>query len=59
MDFLSLFHNPVVLVFLIPVVGIIVGGIVAISKMVMRHRERMALIERGFNPDTIRDDDDD
>jgi len=43
--------SPAVLIFLIPIVAIIVGGIVAIAKLLIRHRERLAMIERGMNPD--------
>ena len=37
--------------FLIPIVAILVGGIMGIVKLFMRHRERMAMIERGIHPD--------
>lgn len=39
--------NPGTLAMLIPVLAIL-GGIV---RMVAKHRERMAMIERGMNPD--------
>lgn len=43
MRWIEVFFTPLA----IPVLAI-VGGILA---MVMRHRERMAMIERGMNPD--------
>jgi hypothetical protein len=39
---------------LIPIVAIIVGGAVAITVLVLRHHERIAKIERGIDPDTMR-----
>jgi hypothetical protein len=36
---------------MIPIVAILVGGISEIVKRIFRHRERMAMIERGMNPD--------
>ncbi len=44
--------NPVFLVFMVPIAGILVGGAVQISKMWIRHRERMAMIEMGMHPDS-------
>jgi len=38
-------------VFLIPIVAILVGGVIAILGMVHKHQERIAKIERGINPD--------
>ena len=43
--------SPSVLIFMIPIVAIIMGGIVAIAKLMIRHRERLAMIERGMHPD--------
>jgi hypothetical protein len=43
--------HPETLVFLIPIVAIIVGGIITVVKLLIRHRERMAMIEQGFDPD--------
>ena len=41
--------------FLIPisaiVLSILVGGAITITKMVLRHQERIAKIERGIDPD--------
>ena len=39
------------LVFLIPIVAFIIGGVVAVTWMIFAHRERMAMIERGIHPD--------
>jgi len=47
----SFLNNPETLVLVIPIVAILVGGFVAISKVLIRHRERMAMIERGMHPD--------
>jgi hypothetical protein len=38
-------------VFLIPIVAILVGGAIAIAKMITNHQERIAMIERGIHPD--------
>ena len=46
LEFLSNDH----LALLIPITFILVYGIVAITKTLLRHRERMAMIERGMNP---------
>jgi hypothetical protein len=46
MDFNSLL-SPATLIFLIPVLAIVAG----IVGMLTRHRERMAMIERGMDPD--------
>lgn len=54
MDWVSLLHNPIVIVFLVPIVAIIVTGVVSIVKMVIAHRERMAMIEQGMDPDRKR-----
>ena len=35
----------------IPIVAIIVGGISSIIKRLIKHRERMAMIEQGLHPD--------
>jgi hypothetical protein len=37
--------------FLIPIVAIVVGGVIALVAMFHRHQERLAKIERGINPD--------
>ena len=38
-------------VFLIPIMAIIVGGVIAIVGMLHKHQERLAKIERGIDPD--------
>ena len=45
------------LALLIPIVAIVsvflVGGILGLTKLIFRHRERMAMIERGMHPDLL------
>ena len=36
---------------MIPIVGIIVGGLVSIVKMIIVHRERMAMLQHGILPE--------
>ena len=38
-------------VFLIPIIAILVGGVIAVIGMVHKHQERIAKIERGIDPD--------
>ena len=38
-------------VFLIPIVAILVGGVIAVLGMIHKHQERLAKIERGIDPD--------
>jgi len=40
--------------FLIPIVAVIVGGVIAIVAMTHAHQERIAKIERGIDPDAPR-----
>ncbi len=47
----SYFARPDILIFAIPIIAILVGGIVGLTKTLIRHRERMAMIERGMHPD--------
>ena len=50
----SLVHrllSPDVLPFLVAVVALVVCGMTSIVKNVGRHRERIAMIEQGINPD--------
>ncbi len=42
---------------LIPLAAITIGGVGAIMKMVMNHRERMAKIGMGIDPDAPPEDD--
>ena len=55
-DFLEELHADQ-LALMIPIVAIVsiflVGGILGLTKLVFRHRERMAMIERGMHPDLI------
>ena len=37
--------------FLIPITAILVGGVIAIVVLILRHQERIAKIERGIDPD--------
>jgi hypothetical protein len=41
-------------VFAVPVAAIIVGGVIAIISMVHKHQERIAMIERGIDPDAAK-----
>ena len=43
--------SPVVLPFLLGGIAIVGGISVKITKMLIRHRERLAMIERGIHPD--------
>jgi hypothetical protein len=47
---LEFFSNDHSLALMIPIAFILVYGIVAITRTLLRHRERMAMIERGMNP---------
>ena len=49
-QWLEFFSRPEALIFMIPIVAILVGGIIAVTKTLIRHRERMAMIERGMHP---------
>jgi hypothetical protein len=51
----ELLKHPETAVFLIPIVAIIMGGLIAIVKLLIRHRERMAMIEQGLDPDAGRE----
>ena len=39
------------LFYLIPIVGILAWAVVTLVRMQHRHRERLAMIERGMHPD--------
>ena len=39
---------------LVPIVSIIVGGVIAVVVLILRHNERIAKIERGIDPDAGR-----
>jgi hypothetical protein len=36
---------------LVPIVAIVVGGVIAVVTMILKHQERIAKIERGIDPD--------
>jgi hypothetical protein len=38
-------------VWLIPILAILVWGTIEITKLILRHQERIAKIERGIDPD--------
>ena len=38
-------------VWTVPIAAIVVWGIIEVTKMVLRHQERIAKIERGIDPD--------
>ncbi len=50
-NWLQVFTRPDVMVFAIPIIAILVGGIIAITKILISHRERMGMIEHGIHPD--------
>ena len=37
--------------FLVPITALIVGGVIMVVVLVLRHQERIAKIERGIDPD--------
>ena len=37
--------------FLIPITAFLVGGVITIVVLILRHQERLAKIERGIDPD--------
>ena len=39
---------------LVPIVAVIVGGVIAVVAMILKHQERVAKIERGIDPDAAR-----
>jgi hypothetical protein len=36
---------------LVPISAILVGGVIVVVTMILRHQERIAKIERGIDPD--------
>ena len=50
--------EPEIIVFVVAIVAILVWGAIVVLKMVIAHRERMAMIERGLHPDYPPDDED-
>ena len=51
MDWIQKF-GPDQIVLFIPIVAIITWGAVSITKAWIRHRERLAMIQQGMNPDS-------
>jgi hypothetical protein len=41
-------------IWLVPIAAIVVAGVVEITKKILRHQERIAMIERGIDPDASR-----
>ncbi len=41
-------------IWLIPITAIVVWGIIEIVKLAMAHNERLAMIERGMYPDSVK-----
>jgi hypothetical protein len=39
---------------LVPIVAILVWGLIELFRMVMAHQERLAMIERGIHPDSVK-----
>jgi len=44
-------------IWLVPITAILVWGVIEICKMAMAHQERLAMIERGIHPDSVKKDD--
>ena len=36
---------------LVPIIALIVGGVITVTAMILKHQERIAKIERGLDPD--------
>ena len=60
MSWASSLLRPDIVVFLIPLAGIllamvaiVMGGLIKVAKMVIVHRERMAKIAQGMDPDYV------
>jgi hypothetical protein len=41
-------------IWLVPIAAFVVYGVVEVTKLVLRHQERIAKIERGIDPDAGR-----
>ena len=41
-------------IWLIPISAIVVWGIIEVTKMILNHQERLAMIERGVHPDSVK-----
>ncbi len=42
-------------IWLVPVVAIVVWGVVELVRMILAHQERLAMIERGIHPDSVKE----
>ena len=40
-------------IWLVPISGIVVWGVIELVKMLLAHQERLAMIERGIHPDGV------
>ncbi len=47
----ELFRHTELFGIMIPLVAILAMAVIVVTKLAMRHRERMAMIERGMHPD--------
>jgi hypothetical protein len=41
-------------IWLVPIAAIVVWGIIELVKMILHHQERLAMIERGIHPDSVK-----
>ena len=46
--------NPGTVGALIPLAAVVLGMVLGITKAIIRHRERMAMIEKGMDPDAAK-----
>ncbi len=51
MTWMNVISRPETLVFLVPITAILVFGLTGLVKILIKHRERMAMIEQGMHPD--------
>jgi hypothetical protein len=52
MPWTDLISNPNTVAVLVPIVAIVVFGVIVVTKLIIKHRERMAMIERGMDPNS-------
>ncbi len=45
--------RPEVLVFVVAIAAIVSSALVRITRMIIRHRERTAMIEHGYDPESV------
>lgn len=43
--------RPETLALLLPIAGVLMFGFISLTKILIKHRERMAMIEQGMHPD--------